>query len=168
MTVILGNIVSFIACVILTITGIIKDKSKIIIAQVAQFGLMAVSSFLLGAMGGVIANCISLARNVIIAKWKWNPWIKYSLLALQIIISVPTITTNPITWLPLLASGLHTLVIDTDNIFLFKWAMIATLVMWAIYDLSHLNFVSVWFDAFTIISNLWSMWKIKKETGEAN
>ena len=40
--------------------------------------------------------------------------------------------------------------------------------MWAVYDIYHHNYVSIWFSIFTLITNGISMVKIHKERKEAN
>lgn len=167
MNIILGNIVSLMGCTVMVLIGFIKNKDRYIAMQTLQFGLNAVSHLLLGGIGGAIASCISALRNIIIAKWKCTPLIKIILIALQISLSVPTITANPITWLPLIAAGMFTWYIDTKDVMWFKWVIIITLIMWVVYDIYHHNYVSVWFSAFTVISNGVSMWKIHKERKEA-
>ncbi|MBQ7874034.1 MAG: YgjV family protein [Oscillospiraceae bacterium] len=162
LNILLGNIISFIACVIMVLIGFIKNKERFLLMQILQFTLNAISRLFLGAIGGAIGSIISLIRNIIIAKWKCTKALKISLIIIQIALSITTVTFNPITWLPILAAGIFTWYIDTDNIILFKWVVIITAAMWAVYDLFHLNFVSVWFDAFTIASNGWSMVQIKK------
>ena len=53
--------------------------------------------------------------------------------------------------------------IDTKDAMWFKWVIIITLIMWAVYDIYHHNYVSVWFSAFTCVTNGISMVKIHKE-----
>lgn len=160
--VIIGNIVSLVACTLMVIIGFIKKKETILVAQTVQFMLMALSNFILGGFGGAIANGISIVRNLIIIKWKCNVPIKLAMIATQVALSIPTVTSNPITWLPIFAAGLFTWYIDTKCVIKFKAVMIITLFMWTAYDLFHLNYVSVAFDIFTIISTAISICHIKK------
>ncbi|MBR3611459.1 MAG: YgjV family protein [Oscillospiraceae bacterium] len=161
--ILLGNIVSLLGCTVMVFIGFIKNKDRYIIFQTLQFGLNALSHFLLGGFGGCIASLVSVARNIIIAKWKCSPAIKIALIAVQAALSVSTITLNPITWIPIIAAGMFTWNIDTKDAMWFKWVIIITLIMWAVYDIYHHNYVSVWFSAFTVISNSISMVKIHKE-----
>ena len=163
MNILLGNIVSLAGCIVMVLIGLIKDKNKYVTMQTLQFLLNALSHFLLGGYGGSIAALVSAARNVIISKWKCTPLIKIAIIAVQVSLSIPTVTANPITWLPLIAAGMFTWYIDTKNVMWFKWVIIITLVMWAVYDIYHHNYVSIWFSIFTIITNGISMVKIKKE-----
>ncbi|MBR3952347.1 MAG: YgjV family protein [Oscillospiraceae bacterium] len=161
--ILLGNIVSLLGCTVMVLIGFIKNKDRYIIFQTLQFGLNALSHFLLGGFGGCIASLVSAARNIIIAKWKCSPAIKITLIAVQAALSISTITLNPITWIPIIAAGMFTWYIDTKDAMWFKWVIIITLIMWAVYDIYHHNYVSVWFSAFTVISNGISMVKIHKE-----
>ena len=167
MNIILGNIVSLVGCIVMVLIGFIKNQNKYVVFQTLQFLLNALSHFLLGGFGGSIAALVSAARNIIIWKWKCTPLIKILIIAVQIALSIPTITANPITWIPLIGAGLFTWFIDTKDPMLFKWIIIITLIMWVVYDLYHHNVVSVWFSAFTIITNGISMVKIHKERKEA-
>lgn len=167
MNIILGNIVSLIGCTVMVLIGFIKDKNKYVVVQTLQFLLNALSHFLLGGFGGSIAALVSAARNIIISKWKCTPFIKILIIAVQVALSLPTVTANPITWIPLVAAGMFTWFIDTKDALWFKWVIIITLVMWVVYDIYHHNVVSIWFSAFTIITNGISMVKIHKERKEA-
>ena len=162
MNIIIANIISLVACTLMMLIGLIKEKKRILMAQCAQFTLMGVSHFLLGGNGGVIACTVSILRNLVFFKFKSSKWLKIGFIVLQLALSASTITLNPITWLPSLATAMFTWVVDTEDIIKFKRVMIITIVMWLIYDAVHLNFVSAAFDAFTIISTGYSMWQIKK------
>ena len=163
MNIILGNIVSLIGCTVMVLIGLIKNKERYIVMQTLQFGLNALSHFLLGGYGGTVASLVSVVRNIIISKWKCTTKIKIALIALQAVFTISTITSNPITWIPIIAAGMFTWYIDTKDVMWFKWVIIITLVMWAVYDIYHPNYVSVWFSAFTCITNGISMVKIHKE-----
>ena len=167
MNILLGNIVSFIGCTVMVLIGLIKNKDRYIVAQTLQFGLNALSHFLLGGYGGTVASLVSAARNIIIAKWKCTTGIKIALILIQTALSISTVTANPITWIPIIAAGMFTWYIDTKDVMWFKWVIIITLIMWAVYDLYHHNYVSIWFSIFTVITNGISMVKIHKERKEA-
>ena len=44
----------------------------------------------------------------------------------------------------------------------FKIVVIVTLLMWLVYDLSVLNYVAVFFDTLTTITNTITLYKMKK------
>lgn len=164
--VIIANIISVISCTMMVLIGLIKNKNKILVSQCIQFTLMGISHYLLGGMGGVVATCVSILRNIVFFKFKTSVPLKIFFIVLSVVLSLGTITINPVTWLPILSTCLFTWVIDSDDIIKFKNIMILTVAMWLVYDSVHLNFVSAAFDAFTIISTGWSVYQIKKEAKE--
>ncbi len=147
----------------MVLTGLIKNKNKILAVQCIQFILMGTSHYLLGATGGVVATVVSILRNVVFFKFKITVPLKLLFIALSVGLSLGTVTFNPITWFPILATCFFTWVLDSEDIIKFKNVMIVTLIMWFVYDAYHLNFVSAAFDAFTIVSTGYSVWQIKKE-----
>jgi hypothetical protein len=163
MNILLGNIVSLLGCTVMVLIGLIKNKDRYIVAQTLQFGLNALSHFLLGGYGGTVASLVSVVRNIVISKWKCTTGIKIALIAVQAVFTISTITANPITWIPIIAAGMFTWYIDTKDAMWVKWVIIITLIMWAGYDIYHHNYVSVWFSAFTCVTNGISMVKIHKE-----
>ena len=161
--IIIANVISIISCTMMVLIGLIKSKNKILLSQCVQFTLMGVSHYLLGGMGGVVATVVSTLRNLVFFKFKVSVPLKVLFVVLSVVLSLGTVTINPITWLPILATSLFTWVIDSEDIIKFKNVMILTVCMWLVYDAYHLNFVSAAFDAFTVVSTGYSVWAIKKE-----
>lgn len=160
--IIIANIISVISCTMMVLIGFIKNKNKILLSQCVQFTLMGISHYLLGGMGGLVATVVSIIRNIVFFKFKTSVPLKILFVALSVVLSIGTITPNPVTWLPVIATCMFTWVIDSDDIIKFKWVMIITVCMWFVYDLVHLNFVSAAFDAFSVVSTGISIWQIKK------
>lgn len=147
----------------MVLIGLIKNKNKILLSQCVQFTLMGISHYLLGGMGGVVATVVSILRNLVFFKFRITVPLKLLFIALSVGLSLGTVSWNPITWFPILATCLFTWVIDSEDIIKFKNVMILTVCMWFVYDAYHLNFVSAAFDAFTVVSTGYSVWQIKKE-----
>ncbi len=72
MTVIIANIIDFIAAVIQVGSGAIKQKNKILVVQNLQLLLQAVSMLILGGITGAISNVLSCFRNYLCYKEKLN------------------------------------------------------------------------------------------------
>ncbi len=162
--VILGNIISIVACSVMVLVGLIHEKKKILEVQCLQFTLMGISHGLLGGLGGVASCVTSIARNLVVFKTGgFTTKLKILFIAIMGVLSVATMNFNPITWIPFVATGIFTWYIDSEDVIKFKWVMIITVLMWLVYDLSHLNFVSTAFDAFTAISTYISINQIKKK-----
>ena len=161
MTVVIANIVSLLGCTLMVLIGFIKNKDKILKAQILQFCLMGISNFMLGGIGGAVANYLCIFRNIYISKRPCTAKVKLVFIFLQIALSVAAVSLNPITWFPIINTVLFTWYIDTKNIIWFKSIIIFTLVLWGIYDIYHLNYVSAAFDVFTVASTGYSILKIK-------
>ena len=76
MSVVIGNIISLLASVLMTYSGYIKSKGKFLIVQIIQMSLSALSNFILGGITGTIINLVNIIRNVLCYKNKLN---KYSI-----------------------------------------------------------------------------------------
>lgn len=64
-TILLGNIVALIASIFMVISGILKEKKKMLWAQTIQIFLLIVSNIILGGLSGAISNTAGLIRNFI-------------------------------------------------------------------------------------------------------
>ncbi len=165
--IVIGNIISFVACSIMVLIGLIKSKQKIMLAQCLQFTLQGISHYILGGVSGAIGCAVSIVRNIVFSKVKTSVSLKIGFILLQIVLSVGAVSLNPITWIPIIAVAVFTWFIDTEDVILFKWIMIITLVMWLIYDAYHLNIISSAFDIFTMVSTGYSIYQIKNGKKEA-
>ncbi len=161
LNILIGNAVALAACTVMMLVGFIHEKKRIIAAQCLQFTLMGISNIFLGATVGWIANIISIVRNALFIKVKPGKGLKIFFIAAQALFSLSAMTPNPISWLPLIAVGTLTWYIDCEDVIKFKWVIMITLALWTVYDLCHMNFISGWFDIFTVISTGYSIYKIK-------
>ena len=152
MTVLIGNIIALLGCTLMVLVGLIKEKRRILSVQCVQFALQGVANLILGGYGGFIANIVSILRNLAFNKFRVTVWLKLFFIVLQLCLSVSTLSASLVSWLPLLASVLFTWFLDLKNEVQLKTVIIISQVMWLIYDFVHLNFVSVAFDFFTMIS----------------
>ena len=151
--VLIGNIISFAGCALMVYVGFIKEKRRILSVQCIQFSLQGIANFLLGGMSGVIANIVSILRNLAFAKFKNTVWLKLFFIALQLVLSYKSLANGLINWFPLLAAVLFTWFLDVKSEVHLKLVIIITQVLWLIYDFIHINYVAVAFDTFTMISN---------------
>ena len=56
----IGNIIAFIASLLMVYIGIVKKPSKVILIQSIQIGLLSLSNFILGGVTGAIINFLSV------------------------------------------------------------------------------------------------------------
>ena len=67
---VIGNIISFAGAIVMVLIGLIKERKKILSAQIAQFSLMGLGNLVLGGPTGFITNMVSIVRNLICFKWE--------------------------------------------------------------------------------------------------
>ena len=163
--VILGNIFSFLGCGLMVGVGFIRHKRRILSVQCIQFSLQGIANFLLGGMSGVISNIVSILRNLAFSKFKNTVWLKLFFIALQLVLSYKSLASGFINWLPLFAAVLFTWFLDVKSEVQLKLVIIATQVLWLIYDFAHLNYVAVVFDTFTMISNAIGIYMLLRSRG---
>lgn len=158
--VLLGNIIAFIAALLMVYTGILIEKNKIIILQIFQMLLLVVSNFILGSLPGAINNLIGCFRNYLCHKNKLNGFSKIMLVILIVSLCLYFNTLGVIVLLPITATILYTLFMDSKDVVKFKLLIIVTMVMWLIHDVFVKSYVMVVMDVLTIITTSISLYKI--------
>ena len=88
MEVIAANIIDFIAAIIQVGSGAVKKKSRILVIQIIQLLMQAVSMLLLGGVTGAISNVLSCFRNFLCYKEKLNIIWKIVLIAASIAMTI--------------------------------------------------------------------------------
>lgn len=164
----LGNGVSMVGCIIMVAIGFLKKKSHILAAQSVQCLFMGVGNLVLGGVGGFIANIVSVIRNLVFAKWQPNWMLKVGFIALQVLLSLGSLSGDWIAWLPIVAAALFTWFLDTKSEAFLKIIIIVTMVMWLTYDIYYRNYVASFFDVLTILSNTMGFFMVRKEKEKEN
>ena len=160
---ILGNVVSFIGALVMVSIGLLKKKKHILIAQCFMFGILGAGNFILSGITGAAANWVSIIRNLLCLKIKFDTKWKLGFIAVQIIMGLLLGTTGIIAWLPLLAACVFTWFLDTTDEKVLKVIIIIGQILWAAYDISIRNYTSLAFDIFTVISNVIGITMLKKD-----
>lgn len=161
MNVVIGNIISLLASVLMTYSGYIKSKGKFLIVQIVQMSLSALSNFILGGTTGTIINLVNIIRNVLCYKNKLNKYSIILILTLSISLSLYFNNLSCIGLLPLLSTILYTTLMNIKDIKKFKYLTIITMLLWLIYDICIMNYVSALFDLLTIGSNSIAIYQLK-------
>ena len=162
MNVVIGNIISLLASVLMTYSGYIKSKGKFLIVQIVQMSLSALSNFILGGTTGTIINLVNIIRNVLCYKNKLNKYSIILILTLSISLSLYFNNLSFIGLLPLISTILYTTLMNIKDIKKFKYLTTTTMLLWLIYDICIMNYVSALFDLLTIGSNIIAIYQIKK------
>lgn len=161
MSVVIGNIISLLASALMTYSGYIKSKGKFLIVQIVQMSLSALSNFILGGITGTIINLVNIIRNVLCYKNKLNKYSIILILTLSISLSLYFNNLSFIGLLPLLSTILYTTLMNIKDIKKFKYLTITTMLLWLIYDICIMNYVSALFDLLTIGSNSIAIYQLK-------
>ena len=168
MNVLIGNIIALLGCTIMVLVGLIKQKKKILAVQCVQFVLQGAANLILGGVSGFVANFVSIFRNIAFFKFKNTVWLKLFFIALQVALSIPSLKNGFINYLPLLSGVIFTWFLDLENEVHLKIVIIIAQVMWLYYDFVHVNYVSVAFDTFTLISTVIGIFLILNDRKKKN
>lgn len=166
-TLLIGNAVSMVGCLIMVGIGFLKKKQHILMAQSVQCLFMGVGNLILGGVSGFICNMVTIARNLVFAKREVTLFLKLFFIALQVVLSLGSLGDGIISWLPILAAAVFTWFLDTKSETGLKCVILSTQVMWLIYDISYRNYVATIFDMLTMCSNLMGLYMIQKNSKNA-
>lgn len=159
---ILGNALSLVGCIMMVAIGFVKKKEKILHYQCVQFGFMAAGNLVLGGMSGTIANVVGIFRNLAFAKNKGGWGLKARFILIQLVISFVCWIPDVFELLPIVATVIFVLFLDTKSDVLFKAINILAMAMWVVYDFSNRNYVAFIFDILTIVSSAMAMVSLLK------
>ena len=153
MTVIIANVIDFLAALIQVGSGSIKKKTKILVVQIIQLLMQAVSMLLLGGVTGAVSNVLSCYRNYLCYKEKLNVWWKAALIAASVVL---TILLNDQGWLgliPVVVCTVYILLMDMKDPIKFKLLVTLSFLPWLVYHFAIQAYVGAIFDAATVITN---------------
>jgi len=159
----IGNASSMIGCLIMVGIGFLKKKTHILIAQCLQCLFMGVGNLVLGGVSGFICNIVTIIRNLAFLKFR-NTWtLKVFFILLQLVLSLGSLSTGFVSWLPLIAAALFTWCMDTGSAAKLKICILCTQVMWLTYDLYYRNYVASAFDVMTFVSNVIGLYIVTRK-----
>ena len=159
----IGNAISMVGCLIMVGIGFLKKKNHILVAQCAQCMFMGVGNLVLGGISGFVCNIVTILRNIVFLRFRNTNLMKITFILLQFVLSIGTLSTGWISWLPIVSAALFTWCMDTKSEVRLKIVILCTQVMWLTYDLYYLNYVASAFDVMTMISNLIGLYLICKK-----
>lgn len=160
---IIGNIIALIASLMMVYSGVLKNKKNILYFQTIQIGLSVTSNLVLGGIPGAIINVLSLVRNILYYKDKLKTKEKIVITLLDIILILKFNNLGFLGFFPLISTITYIWLMNIKNVKKFKLLIAFTMLMWFIYDLAIQSYTSAMFDAMTIIVNIISILKIKRD-----
>lgn len=162
MNFIIGNIIMFIACIIMTIAGLPKKKSTCLILQNTQILLASIGNIILGSYPGCIINLLSIIRNWLSQKSKLTLPLKIILSIFVVVLSLYFNNIGLLVIFPLLSFLSFIFFLNETNDITFKILVIISCLFWVIHDFSIQAYVAGIFDIITIITNVIGIYKIRK------
>ena len=163
-TLLIGNAISMIGCLVMVGIGFLKKKNHILIAQSVQCLFMGAGNLILGGISGFICNIVTIIRNLAFMKFRNTAGMKIFFILLQFVLSISTLSVGWISWLPILSAALFTWFMDTRSEAKLKVVILCTQVMWLTYDLYFRNYVASAFDVMTMLSNSYCLFTILKSS----
>lgn len=153
MTIIIANVIDFVAALIQVGSGSIKKKSNILVVQIIQLLMQGVSMLLLGGITGAISNVLSCYRNYLCYKEKLNRVWKGILIAASVAM---TVLFNNQGWLgiiPVAVCTVYILLMDVKDPIKFKLLVTLSFVPWIIYHFALQLYVAAIFDAVSVVTS---------------
>ena len=153
MTVIIANIIDLVAALIQVGSGSIKQKSKILVVQIIQLLMQAISMLLLGGVTGAISNVLSCFRNYLCYKGKLSTFWKIVLIVASIGMTILLNEQGLLGIIPAVVCTIYIIFMDIKDPIKFKLLVTLSFVPWMFYHFILKSYVGAIFDAATIITN---------------
>ena len=153
MTVIIANIIDFIASLLQVGSGAIKKKSKLLAVQTVQLLLQGISMLLVGGITGAISNVLSCYRNYLCYKEKLNRVWKGILIAASVAMTVFFNTQGWLGVIPVAVCTVYILLMDVKDPIKFKLLVTLSFVPWIIYHFALKLYVAAIFDAVSVVTS---------------
>lgn len=167
MTVIIANVIDLIAAFLQIGSGSIKQKSRILVVQIIQLLLQAVSMLLLGGVTGAVSNVLSCYRNYLCYKEKLNTLWKVILIAASIGMTVFLNEQGFLGIIPAAVCTVYIIFMDVKDPVKFKLLVMLSFVPWMFYHFILKSYVGAIFDIATILTNAVTLYVMVKEKNSA-
>ena len=145
----------------MVLSGLIKDKKKILFFQTIYIAIYTVGNIILGGITGAIVNIINIIRNIICYKDKLNVLWKVIISIITIALCLYFDKINFYSINLLIGAVIFIWCMDVKNVIKFKILLVYSVITWLIYDFHVKNYVNSIFDIVTIITNIISIIQIK-------
>ena len=168
MIVLTANIIDFLAALIQVGSGSIKRKSRILLVQILQLLMQAISMLLLGGVTGAVSNVLSCYRNYLCYKGKLNPFWKGFLIAASVLMTILLNNQGFLGYLPAVVCTIFILLMNVKDPVKFKLLVTLSFVPWMFYHWILKSYTGAAFDAATIIMNTVTLSAMMKERNTDN
>lgn len=161
---ILGEIFSLVAAVLLAYSTFSKDKNKMIGKQIWHAVYCALSNFCLGAYSGLSTNILTGIRNYLTVKGWFNMPVLIIYSILNVGIGYAVNTKGLIGLLPAIAGVEYAIFLyKTKSAQVMRYALILNLLMWVVYDFIVMSYPMFIMDIIIIIVTTINAIRFKRE-----
>ena len=167
MTILIANIIDFLAALIQVGSGSIKKKARILAVQILQLLMQAVSMLLLGGITGAVNNILSCYRNYLCYKEKLNTAWKAVMIAASILMTGLLNDQGFLGIIPAAVCTVYIIFMDIKDPIKFKLLVTLSFVPWMFYHFILKSYVGAFFDIATIITNSITLYAMVKEQQES-
>lgn len=152
MNILVGNMITLVASLMMVIASYIKDKQKSLLVNAVQLIVAAASGVALGAYSAVIVNLLGIPRNLLVAYDKMTSFSKSVLIWFAVAFYLLFGTSGVFGLFPFIVLIAHILLLDIVNPIQYKYLTIVSAVLWATYDFITHNYVASVFDVATLVA----------------
>lgn len=160
--ILIANIIDLLAALVQVGSGTLKSRSKILLFQILQLGMQTVSMFLLDAIPGAISNILSCIRNYLCYKDVFTWPVKITLILLSGILTVMFNNQGWLGYLPFIICTVYVIFMDIKDPIKFKLLVTLSFIPWIFYYLIIQSYTGAFFAFSTVITNFWTLYKMKK------
>ncbi len=168
MNVVIANIIDFVAAMVQVGSGAIKKKTRILVVQIIQLLMQAVSMLLLGGVTGAVSNVLSCFRNYLCYKEKLNLTWKIILIVASIALTVALNDQGFLGIIPAAVCTLYIIFMDIKDPVKFKLLVTLSFVPWMFYHFVLRSYTGAIFDAATVVTNGITLAKMIGEKNTVN
>ena len=153
MTILIANAIDLVAALIQVASGSIKRKSRILMVQILQLLMQAVSMVLLGGYTGAVSNVLSCWRTYLCYQGKLSTLWKILLTAASLVMTLTLNHQGLLGFLPFIVCTVYILLIDLKDPVHFKLLVTLSFIPWLIYHLILGSYTGAFFDAASVVSS---------------
>ncbi len=163
MVIIIANIIDLLAAMIQVGSGAIKKKSKILVVQIVQLLMQAVSMLLLGGVTGAVSNVLSCFRNYLCYKEKLNTIWKAILIIASIVMTIALNDQGLLGIIPVTVCTIYIIFMDVKDPIKFKLLVTLSFIPWVFYHFILKSYTGALFDAASVLTNGITLFRMMRE-----
>lgn len=167
-TVIIGNIISFIAALFMVASCLARSKRKIFFYQGLECFILAGSSAVLGSSAGTVTLLLCAVRNVFIAKNVFSKPIMWSFVLLTVIIGGWVNALGLLGLIPIIATVQYTFCSHyITSVKGTKYSIFVNVLMWVVYSFMIFDFSTAISDVIILVIDSVDIFRIHREERRA-